>query len=360
MKALTITTASKTYPLYIGGGLRFDIQSFIHGLGSNFSSILIITDSHVEPLFLNDVKGSLSDFKNVYAYVVPSGEEAKSFSVFYDVLTFALEHELDRKSLVIALGGGVVGDLAGFVAATYMRGIPFIQMPTTLLAHDSSVGGKVAINHPLGKNMIGAFFQPEAVVYDTDMLLTLPEEEWRSGFAEVIKHALIWDKEFYEWLRAEIHSLADLRGDKLQYALAKGISVKAAVVGQDEKESGIRAFLNFGHTLAHAIEAELGYGTMSHGDAVAIGMLFAIRVSEQYYEKDLQLRAFREWFKQYKFPEIPKTLDAEALLQLMKKDKKAQRGSLTFVLMKNIGEVETVKVADEFILDILKKELQEV
>lgn len=360
METLTITTSSKTYPLYIGNGIRFELQAFINALETEFSSVLIITDSNVAPLFLDDIKTSLPDFNNIYSYVVPGGEEAKSFSVFYECLTFALEQELDRKSLVIALGGGVVGDLAGFVAATYMRGIAFIQMPTTILAHDSSVGGKVAINHPLGKNMIGAFYQPEAVIYDTDMLLTLPEEQWRSGFAEVIKHALIWDTSFYEWLQAEIHSLADLRGEKLQYALAKGISVKAQVVGQDEKESGIRAYLNFGHTLAHAIEAELGYGTMSHGDAVAIGMLFAIRVSEEYYNKDLELAKFRQWFNQYGFPEIPKELDATALIQLMKKDKKAQKGSLRMVLMKNIGEVQTVKVADDFILDILKKELEEV
>ncbi len=360
METLTISTASKTYPLYIGDRIRFEIQSFINDLNINFSSILIITDSNVEPLFLNDIKASLTDFENIYSYVVPGGEEAKSFSVFYDLLTYALQNELDRKSLVIALGGGVIGDLAGFVAATYMRGISFIQMPTTLLAHDSSVGGKVAINHPLGKNMIGAFYQPEAVLYDTDMLLTLPEEQWRSGFAEVIKHALIWDSEFYNWLRTEIHTLADLRGEKLQYALAKGISVKAQVVEQDEKESGIRAYLNFGHTLAHAIEAGLGYGKMSHGDAVAIGMLFAIRVSEEYYGINLNLPKFKEWFKQYNFPQIPKKLEADPLLQLMKKDKKAQSGSLRMVLMKTIGEVETVKVDDEFILKILKKELEEV
>ncbi|NSL52293.1 3-dehydroquinate synthase [Calidifontibacillus erzurumensis] len=360
METLTIKTASKTYPLYIGKGIRFQIQSFIQALEREFSSVLIITDSIVEPLYLKEIESSLTDFSNVYSYVVPAGEEAKSFSVFYDILTFALEKELDRKALVIALGGGVVGDLAGFVAATYMRGIAFIQMPTTLLAHDSSVGGKVAINHPLGKNMIGAFYQPEAVVYDIEMLSTLPEEQWRSGFAEVIKHALIWDKPFYDWLQAEIHTLADLRDEKLQFALAKGITVKAEVVAEDEKESGIRSYLNFGHTLAHAIEAGLGYGKMSHGDAVAIGMLFAIRVSEEYYGIDLELQKFRKWFRQFHYPEIPKHLDAASLLQLMKKDKKAQSGTIRMVLMKQIGEVETVKVEDELILSILEKELEEV
>lgn len=360
METLSISTSSKTYPLYIGSGIRFNIQSYINDLGSEFSSVFIITDANVEPLFLNDIKKSLTDFNKIYSYVVPSGEESKSFQIFYDCHSFALENELDRKSLLIALGGGVVGDLAGFVAATYMRGIPFIQMPTTLLAHDSSVGGKVAINHPLGKNMIGAFYQPEAVIYDTEMLLTLPEDQWRSGFAEVIKHALIWDEEFYNWLKQEVPSLHELRGEKLQHALAKGISVKAQVVGQDEKESGIRAFLNFGHTLAHALEADLGYGTLSHGDAVAIGMLFAIRLSQEYYQKDLGLETYRKWFKQYNFPDIPKNLNANALIQLMKKDKKAQSGSIQMVLMKNIGEVEIVKLTDEFVYKFLEKELQGV
>ncbi|WP_017755581.1 3-dehydroquinate synthase [Calidifontibacillus oryziterrae] len=360
MEILTISTSSKTYPLYIGSGIRFNIQSLMNELNRNFSSVFIITDTNVEPLFLNDIKKSLSQYERVYSYVIPSGEESKSFQVFYDCLTFALECELDRKSVLIALGGGVVGDLAGFVAATYMRGIPFIQMPTTLLAHDSSVGGKVAINHPLGKNMIGAFYQPEAVIYDIEMLLTLPEDQWRSGFAEVIKHALIWDKEFYNWLLHEVPSLADLRSEKLQYALAKGISVKAQVVGKDEKENGIRAFLNFGHTLAHALEANLGYGTITHGDAVAIGMLFAIRLSEEYYQKDFDLESFRKWFKQYHFPEIPKNLDKDALIQLMKKDKKAHAGSIQMVLMKDIGKVELVKLQDQFILNCLEKELQGV
>ncbi|WP_102345775.1 3-dehydroquinate synthase [Bacillus sp. Marseille-P3661] len=361
METLTISTGSKTYPLYIGSKIRYEIQSIIDNLNRSISSVLIITDANVAPLFLDDITESLTVGSNmVYSYTVPGGEEAKSFQHYYDILTYALEKDLDRKSLIIALGGGVVGDLAGFVAATFMRGIPFIQMPTTLLAHDSSVGGKVAVNHPLGKNMIGAFYQPEAVIYDIDTLGTLPETEWRSGFAEVIKHALIGDRDFYGWLRTEIDSLADLRDQKLQYALAKGISVKARVVGEDEKENGIRAHLNFGHTLGHAIEASMGYGKVSHGDAVAMGMLFAIRVSEQYYQTDLYLNEYRKWFSQLNFPHIPSKLDANKLLQLMKKDKKTESGTIRMVLMKEIGKVETIKLTDEFIFEILKDELEEV
>src|SRR6185312_13145009 len=191
---------------------------------------------------------------------VPSGEQAKQFPIYEACLTFALENGLDRKSCIIAFGGGAVGDLAGFVAATYMRGIAFLQVPTTLLAHDSAVGGKVAINHPLGKNMIGAFHQPEAVVYHTPFLQSLPEKEWRSGYAEVIKHALIGDVELYHWLKEEVQTLADLRDEKLIHILTKAIPVKANVVSQDETEKGVRAHLNFGHTLGHALEKEIGYG----------------------------------------------------------------------------------------------------
>ena len=195
----------------------------------------------------------------------------------------ALDFKLDRHSLILALGGGAVGDLSGFVAATFMRGIPFIQIPTTILAHDSAVGGKVAINHPAGKNMIGAFYQPEAVVYDIDFLKSLPEHEIRSGFAEVIKHGLIQDPSFYHWLKENILSIDMMISDEnLIHFLSRGVEIKSAIVEEDEKETGIRAYLNFGHTLGHAIEAELGYGKLTHGEAVVIGMLYALQLSEKY------------------------------------------------------------------------------
>ncbi|OEH93451.1 3-dehydroquinate synthase [Bacillus solimangrovi] len=354
MEKLQIETTSKSYEVLIGSGLHTNVAHYVQKLGK-FSSVFVISDEAVAPLYLENVKQSVSPIGTVHTCVVPKGETAKSFDTYYYCQTKMLEVGCDRNTLVLALGGGAVGDLAGFVAATYMRGVPFVQMPTTLLAHDSSVGGKTAINHPLGKNMIGAFYQPEAVLYDIDLLNSLPESEWRSGFAEVIKHALIWDEPFYKWLKENISSLQDLRKEKLTYALKKGISVKAAVVKEDERELGIRAYLNFGHTLAHAIEALAGYGKVTHGDAVAIGMLFAIRVSEAYYEKDLGYESFAKWFAQYGYPTYPTNYDSETLMSYMKKDKKAQFGNLRMVLMKEIGAVETVQLSDEFVLERLNE-----
>lgn len=355
MDVLNINTKSKQYPVIIGEGIRFKLFEILKdNIKNSYSSVFIITDSVVDPLYLPEIKKTLEGFQKVISYTVKAGEDAKSFDNYYKCLTFALENDLDRKSLIVALGGGVVGDLAGFVASTYMRGISFIQIPTTLLAHDSSVGGKVAINHPLGKNMIGAFYQPDAVIYDIEMLQSLPMKEWRSGFAEVIKHALIWDEQFFQWIKREIITLDDIQGDKLQYALKKGISIKSAVVSEDEKEQGIREYLNFGHTLAHAIEAELGYGKLSHGDAVAIGILFAVKVSEDYYQITLDSMFLEQWFSQYTYPTIPNDILPERLLKLMKKDKKAQNNKIRMVLMTEIGKVETVTLSDEYVLKRLQ------
>lgn len=356
MKQLQINTTSSQYPVYIGANLRKEIGTYIQSLNiGNISSILIITDDKVAPLYLNDVISGLKNFSQVYHYIIPSGESSKSFENYYDIQTFALEKGLDRKSLIVALGGGVVGDLAGFVAATYMRGIPFVQVPTTLLAHDSSVGGKVAINHPLGKNMIGAFHQPALVLYDIDTLQSLPIHEWRSGFAEVMKHALIWDKDFYTWLQDHIQSFQDIKGETAEELLRWSISVKAQVVSEDEKEHGIRAFLNFGHTLGHAIETNMGYGKITHGEAVAIGMIFAMKVSEVVFSKSLPIAEITSWFQKYGFvTEIPSHLQAESLIETMKKDKKTQHGIIRMVLLQEIGKVEVMSVEEELLLNILK------
>ncbi|WLR53094.1 3-dehydroquinate synthase [Bacillus tianshenii] len=357
METLQIETASKSYPVNIGEKLRLQAGELMHALG-NYSSVFIITDEAVAPFYLEEVSKSFEAHYHVHTYIVPKGEAAKSFDVYFNCQTEMLENGCDRKTLVVALGGGAVGDLAGFVAATFMRGVPFVQMPTTLLAHDSSVGGKTAINHPQGKNMIGAFYQPEAVLYDIEMLNSLPEHEWRSGFAEVIKHALIRDESFYHWLQENVTSIKQLRDDKLVYALKKGITVKASVVKEDEKEQGIRAYLNFGHTLGHAVEALHGYGKITHGDAVAIGMLFAIRLSEDYYEVDLHSDTFAQWFKEYGYPELSKAFTADQLLEYMKKDKKAHAGNIRMVLMKEIGDVETVQLSDEYVLRKLEEALR--
>ena len=354
MEAMRIETKTKEYPLYIGKDIRFEIGGIIKSLQLSVTSILIITDDKVAPLYLNDIKSSLNDGHSVYEYIIPSGEASKSFQNYYEIQGFALEKGLDRRSLIIALGGGVVGDLAGFVAATYMRGIAFVQVPTTLLAHDSSVGGKVAINHPLGKNMVGAFYQPEAVIYDTETLQTLPEHEWRSGFAEVIKHGFIWDPPFLKWLKENIDHFSQIKGDVAEELLTRSISVKAAVVKEDETEKGIRAFLNFGHTLAHAIETNLGYGKITHGEAVVIGIIFALKVSEDYYNKNLNIPNIMEWFKKYNYSvSIPEQLKTEDLIIAMKKDKKSEEGIVRMVLLSEIGKVEVVSVSEDRLRSLL-------
>jgi 3-dehydroquinate synthase len=355
MAELLIQTNSREYPLLIGTGL-FQQQEILDVILKDLpSSILIITDDTIAPLYLKDVEKAFGHYTSVFSKAVPSGEKSKSVEVFYECQTFAMEKGLDRNSLILALGGGVVGDLAGFVAATYMRGIRFIQAPTTLLAHDSAVGGKVAINHHLGKNSIGSFYQPEAVLYDLAFLQSLPESEWRAGFAELIKHSLIWDKEFYPWLRQNVPTLADLKGPVLEEALRKAIQIKATVVKQDEKETGVRAYLNFGHTLAHGLEAGLGYGSISHGDAVAIGMIFAMKVSEKQLGVSLPITELQEWFDELGFPQFPTSILAQSLLEKMKKDKKALKGTIRMCLMNELGSLTIKEVEDQLLLEILQQ-----
>ncbi|MCA1030516.1 3-dehydroquinate synthase [Bacillus timonensis] len=349
-----IETTSQKYPLFIGQGIIKHLNSIIEKVQLSPSSILIITDEKVGSYYLNDILGLFQNRKNVYHYIVPCGEKAKSIDTFYRCHTYALSNGLDRSSLIIALGGGVVGDLAGFVASTFMRGIPFIQVPTTVLAHDSAVGGKVGINHELGKNMIGAFYQPRAVLYDMNFLQTLPFDEIRSGFAEVIKHSLIHDKTFYHLLKSNVNEPNELTLSFLQSAIEKGILIKASVVSQDEHESGLRAILNFGHTLGHAIEGYLGYGNISHGDAVAIGMLYAIKVSEKVYQKDLGYMTFYTWFDKLGYPvNILRTLPSNELIKWMKKDKKVKSGEIRMVLLFEVGSVEIKSVSEELLLSIL-------
>lgn len=356
MKELLIRTNSKEYPLLIGSYLFKEKELLSSIFQKRPSSFLILTDDHVAPLYLDDLIQSLSSYATVYTKIIVSGEASKSIEHYYECQTFALENNLDRNSMIVALGGGVIGDLAGFVAATFMRGIKFIQVPTTLLAHDSAVGGKVAINHQLSKNSIGAFYQPEAVIYDLSFLKTLPTNEWRAGFAELIKHSLIWDKTFYPWLRQNIATLENLNGPFLEEALLRAISIKAIIVGQDELETGIRVYLNFGHTLAHALEAELGYGKMSHGDAVAIGMIFAMKVSEKKLQVTLPINEIQEWFDSLGFPRFPKEIPPNSLLQRMKKDKKNVNGKIRMNLMKEIGSLTVTDVEDHLLLNLLQAE----
>lgn len=353
MKVIPIETATKTYSVYIGADVIKQLSSFIKNAFPRLTSIMIITDETVGSLYLSNIEKELSHF-NVKSCVVPSGEKAKTFDVYYQCLSFALEQKLDRKSIVLSFGGGAVGDLGGFVAATYLRGIPFIQVPTTILAHDSAVGGKVAINHPLGKNMIGAFYQPEAVFYDLNFLSTLPLNEKRSGFAEVIKHGLISDVSFYSWLIEHVHSLEEFAGEELNDALTKGIEIKNSFVSKDERETGVRTYLNFGHTLGHAIEAEMGYGKWTHGEAVIVGLLFALNLSKKKLGLSFEIDSFREWLEQLGYEtKIPQHLTATNLLAWMKQDKKSVDQKVNFVLLKEIGNPVLCEICDGELIEEL-------
>ncbi|KHF40336.1 3-dehydroquinate synthase [Halalkalibacter okhensis] len=360
MNHVLIEVKSKTYKVYIDGGLRSKIGEMMESvLTSPISSVLIITDSSVAPLYLDDIVGSFHEKLPIYTTVIKSGEASKSFEVYEQVMTKALESRLDRKSVIVALGGGVVGDLAGFVASTYMRGIRFVQVPTTLLAHDSSVGGKVAINHPLGKNMVGSFHQPEAVFYDTEALYSLPEQEWRSGFAEVIKHGFIRNNSFLNWLQAEVTSFEELPLELVNQMLEKSLAVKADIVAEDELESGVRAYLNFGHTLGHAIEAESGYGVVTHGEAVAIGMIFALKLSEKIFEIDLDVKKYEAWFKRLGYKtRISNKLNVSRLVTKMQNDKKAESGTIRMVLLREIEEALLVEVPPNIIEQLLVEQME--
>lgn len=351
MHHVNITTSAKSYPVYIGKGAIQQLRGIIEDAEDKYTSIMIITDGTVAKHHLQAFHEQTA-LERVFEKVVPSGEKAKTFDVYQECLTSALENKLDRKSLIISFGGGAVGDLAGFVAATYMRGIRFIQVPTTILAHDSAVGGKVGINHPLGKNMIGAFHQPEAVVYDLDYLTTLPEKELRSGFAEVIKHSLISDESFYSWLQEEIRSLNKMTDQQMLEFLTRGVQIKGAIIAEDERETGVRAFLNFGHTLGHAIEAEAGFGEVTHGEAVAIGMLFSLELSTKLLGLDFNIEDFKIWLESLGYEtSIPAGISNERLLERMKQDKKTINGSIRFVLLKKIGVPALVEVEEKVLIE---------
>lgn len=331
MEDILVQSDTNSYYIAVGESLRFQLSQY---LTKDYSSILIVSDENVAALYLDDI---LSNFagKSVYHSVVPAGEQSKDIQTFYQLQTDAIKYGLDRESLIIALGGGVIGDLAGFTAATYMRGIDYVQMPTTILAHDSSVGGKVAINHELGKNLIGNFYPPKAVVYDVETLNSLSEREVRSGYAELIKEALIADSDFYRTLLdTDIYNVST---SELQDHLQRGINIKAHIVEVDEKESGIRKHLNLGHTLGHALEADLGYGSLTHGEAVAIGLLFSMHVSEQLYPDKLPFEELALWLKKNHYPIKDIDYQTKQLINKMKSDKKSVKSKIQMVLLEKLA-----------------------
>lgn len=332
MKKLSVQGSNGIYSAYIGHDIRFSLESYLE---KKYSAILIITDEHVQDIYLSDITERLSH-NHVYCVALPAGEQTKNIHQFYHLHTKALDFGLDRDSLIIAFGGGVVGDVAGFVAATFMRGIDYIQVPTTILAHDSSIGGKVAINHDYAKNIIGAFYPPTAVIYDTTTLNTLPAHEVRSGYAELVKEAFISDKEYLDTLLKT--SLHHVSSEQIEDHLYKGMTVKSNIVGRDERDQGQRHFLNFGHTFGHALEAVLGLGTITHGEAVAIGMLFAIYVSEKTFNVKLSYTDLQNWMQHNGYPLSLNTVHPELIYQQMTYDKKTTHAHINMVLLQNIGE----------------------
>lgn len=347
---LNVSLGERSYPIIIGRHLLDDSALADHIPGKR---IAIVTNTTVAPLYLEKLSAMLERAgKRCIPIVLPDGEEEKNVANLMRIFDALLENKCDRKITLLALGGGVIGDMTGFAAATYMRGVPFVQVPTTLLAQvDSSVGGKTAINHPLGKNMIGAFYQPQVVLADTATLSTLPDRELSAGMAEVIKHGAIIDKAFFKWLEANIEKLMARDDAALAYAIQRSCEIKADVVRQDERESGLRAILNFGHTFGHAIEAGLGYGKWLHGEAVGCGMVMAADLSTRlgYLDADDNARIVA-LVKAAGLPVKAPDLGVERWLDLMEVDKKNEDGKIKFILLKPLGETVITGVPAETLL----------
>ena len=349
MKTLTVELGARSYPIHIGPGLLAD-GSLLRSLVSA-DQVLIVTNETVAPLYLKMVESAYAERKR-RALVLPDGEQYKTVDSFVQVIDELIDAGFHRDSCIVALGGGVIGDLAGFAAAAFQRGIDFLQLPTTLLAQvDSSVGGKTAVNHPRAKNMIGAFHQPVAVIADTETLRTLPRRELAAGLAEVIKHGLIVDSRFFAWLESNMDALLALDGPALTHAITRCCEIKAGIVAEDEREQGRRALLNLGHTFGHAIEALGGYGRWLHGEAIAIGMRMAADTSVRLGWLDERDAArIRALLERAGLPTAAEGLSVAAILERMRLDKKAGRKGLRLVLLRAPGKAEIAPAPDEAIL----------
>jgi 3-dehydroquinate synthase len=339
MQTLNVALAERSYPIHIGAGLLARPELIVEKLPQKRA--VIITNTIIAPLYLAPFQRALeARGVSVVVITLADGESHKNWETLNHIFDALLNNHIERGTTLIALGGGVIGDLAGFAAAVYRRGVPYIQVPTTLLAQvDSSVGGKTAINHPLGKNMVGAFYQPLAVISDTDTLATLPPRELAAGLAEVVKYGLIRDRPFFEWLEGNMPRLVRREAEALAYAIERCCFNKAEVVATDERESGPRALLNFGHTFGHAIEAGAGYGTWLHGEAVGAGMLLATRLAQRLGLVAVEeVKRVRALLKNAGLPLDPPEFGLERYLELMGHDKKVKDGRIRFVLLKRIGE----------------------
>ncbi|WP_025821179.1 3-dehydroquinate synthase [Shewanella marina] len=338
MKQVQVELENRRYSIEINPKLFEESEALSRFLLNK--RVLIVTNDTVAPLYLNSLQQLITGASEVRSVILPDGEQYKTLAYLDNIYTALLEHNFSRDSVLIALGGGVIGDMTGFAAASYQRGIDFIQVPTTLLSQvDSSVGGKTAVNHVLGKNMIGAFYQPKYVMIDTDCLTTLPAREFAAGMAEVIKYGIMWDSEFFSWLESNVQKIKQLDAATLSDMIGRCCEIKAQVVAEDETEQGVRALLNLGHTYGHAIEAEMGYGVWLHGEAVASGMMLAAQTSVQLgLMTESQLAQIKALLLQFDLPtHIPDGMHFEHFIKHMRRDKKVLAGKIRLVLPEGIG-----------------------
>lgn len=354
LQTVAIELGDRSYPIHIGAGL-LSRPALLHDLPSA-QTALIVTNTTVAPLYEAVLSETLrTRYRRVLSVRLPDGEEHKTWTSLNLIFDALLGQACDRKTVLFALGGGVVGDMAGFAAACYMRGVPFVQVPTTLLAQvDSSVGGKTAINHPLGKNMIGAFYQPRLVLADLDTLDTLPERELSAGLAEVIKYGPIADAAFLDWIEANLDALRARDKAALAHAVKRSCEIKAWVVGQDEKESGLRAILNFGHTFGHAIEAGLGYGEWLHGEAVGCGMVMASELSARLGLMPAGfVERMRRLVERAGLPVTGPALGVARYMELMRLDKKSEAGEIRFVVIEALGRAGVQPAPDALVAEVI-------
>jgi 3-dehydroquinate synthase len=339
MQTLKVDLANRSYPIHIGRNLIADADLILPHLRRKH--VAIVTNTTVAPLYLDKLSQTLQAAGvNLIPIILPDGEAYKNTDTLNKIYDALLQNRCERSTTLIALGGGVIGDLTGYAAATYLRGVPFIQIPTTLLSQvDSSVGGKTGINHPLGKNMIGAFYQPQVVLADIDTLKTLPAREFSAGMAEVIKYGLIRDAEFFDWLEAHIEQLMALEESAISEAIYRSCQNKADVVARDEHETGERALLNLGHTFGHAIENAMGYGVWLHGEAVAAGTMMAADLSQRMgWLSTAEVARIHALLIKARLPLDAPELGADKYLELMQMDKKVADGKIRLVLQQGIGK----------------------
>ncbi len=353
METVQVSLGERSYPIYIKSGAINDSSFFVPHIKGK--KVVVITNTTLKPMFQDKILASLSAY-DVSIFTIEDGESYKTLASYETIMSYLLENNFARDVTLVALGGGVIGDITGFVAATYQRGVDFIQVPTTLLSQvDSSVGGKTAVNHPLGKNMIGAFYQPKAVIIDIDTLSSLPKAQFSAGMAEVIKYGVLGDIELFDYLESNHQLINAMNIEALSHIIKRCCQNKADIVAQDEKESGVRALLNLGHTFGHAIEAEMGFGTWLHGEAVAAGMVQASELAKLrgWLSADDVLRV-TQLNENFDLPTAgPKKMGLAQYLVHMKKDKKVQADTIRFVLPKQLGKAILVN-------DVTESELKNI